>query len=346
MTIRRLSEAEIPELRELWEEFEREVPEPPHRGSVTWERDIEDVGELARTGLALLAEDDEGPAGYALAKLEDGAERGDGRLCYLDSLYVRPRARRSGLAKALMAEIAAWGRERGAETMTLEVLMSNEEARIVYDRLGFLEESRNLFAPLAELLPRLEAPEPEPSFGSIHVQTDDVDAVARAVRQFVPRLPGGSRGSVVVPPRHGWTAVYDELCDREPEMLRRLARELSDRLGAVVLSIGLEHAAVVRYVLLERGRVVDEYASVPEYHGDLPPGDVIALGANPTVLRRLTGADPGLVREIARTAERPGDLGPPDELLARLAGALGLAGTEHGYLEARGVPGALLVERS
>ena len=48
---------------------------------------------------------------------------------------------------------------------------------------------------------RGSAPSPEPSFGSIHVQTDDVDAVVRAVRQFVPRLPGGSQGSVVLPPR-------------------------------------------------------------------------------------------------------------------------------------------------
>ena len=39
------------------------------------------------------------------------------------------------------------------------------------------------------------------------------------------------------------------------------------------------------------GGDVDEYASVPEYHGELPPGDVVALGANPTVVARLTGAD-------------------------------------------------------
>ena len=74
------------------------------------------------------------------------------------------------------------------------------------------------------------------SFGSIHIQTDDLSAVEQAVRQFVPRLPGGSRGSLVAPPRHGWIAVYDDVCDRNPEMLRRLARELSDRMGAVVLA--------------------------------------------------------------------------------------------------------------
>ena len=62
------------------------------------------------------------------------------------------------------------------------------------------------------------------SFGSIHVQTDDSGAVERAVRQFVPRLPGRSRGSIVSQPRNGWVAVYDDVCDRDPAMLRRLAR--------------------------------------------------------------------------------------------------------------------------
>ena len=138
-------------------------------------------------------------------------------------------------------------------------------------RAGFTETARVLEAPISALESHVEARK-EPSFGSIHVQTDDVDAVVRAVRQFVPRLPGGSQGSVVLAPREGWTSAYDELTDREPEMLRRLARELSDRMGAFVIVIGVEEGRVVRYTALERGRVVDEYLSVPEYYGPLPPG--------------------------------------------------------------------------
>ena len=61
-------------------------------------------------------------------------------------------------------------------------------------------------------------------------------------------------------------------------------------IGGVVLAIGVEDGAVVRYALFDRGGDVDEYASVPEYFEPLPPGDVVALGANPTVLARLTGA--------------------------------------------------------
>jgi hypothetical protein len=139
--------------------------------------------------------------------------------------------------------------------------------------------------------------------------------------------------------------VYDELGDRDPEMLRRLARELSDRMGAVVLLLGVEEEQVVRFVLFERGRLMDEYLSVPQYHRELPPGDVISLAANPTVVARLTGADPAAVRNVIRTADRPEDLSPAPELIGQVAAVLGVQGAEHGYPEAGGIPGVIGVPR-
>jgi hypothetical protein len=232
-------------------------------------------------------------------------------------------------------------RDRGEETVAVEVVADVAEA---WERAGFDERSRTLAAPTDQLERRLGSRE-APSFGSVHVQTDDLDAVVRAVRQFVPRMPGHSQGSVVAPPRNGWISVYDELADRDPEMLRRLARELSDRMGAVVLLLGLEEQQVVRFVLFERGRIMDEYLSVPEFHGELPPGDVIALSANPTVMARLTGADPTDVRRVVQTAKRPDELPPAAELLAQVAGVLGVEGAEHGYRGAEAVPGAVALPR-
>src|ERR671934_3098355 len=101
-------------------------------------------------------------------------------------------------------------RGRGEENLVVEVGAHVADA---WARVGFVERSRLLEARVEELESRLEG-ETKPSFGSIHVQTDEVDAVGRAVRQFVPRLPGNSRGSVVSQPRNGWVAVYDELGDR------------------------------------------------------------------------------------------------------------------------------------
>lgn len=240
-----------------------------------------------------------------------------------------------------LREVVERARAEGADDVLVE---TTHEAGDAWIRAGFSEVSRVLTAPVGALEAHLGGTR-EASFGSIHVQSDDLDAVTRAVRQFVPRLPGGSTGSVVLPPRDGWTSVYDELCDREPEMLRRLARELSDRMGAFVIAIGVEEGTVVRYVALERGRVVDEYLSVPEFYGPLPPGEVIALGSNPRLMARLTGADTEAVRATARTAKSPTELAPAGELLADLARVFAVPGADHGYDGARGEPGAIDLPR-
>jgi hypothetical protein len=95
-------------------------------------------------------------------------------------------------------------------------------------------------------------------------------------------------------------------------------------MGAVVLTLGVEGGAVVRYILWDRGGIADEYVSLPEYRGPLPPGDVVALAANPTVAERLTGADPARVREVARTARIPEELPGPKELVGEIAQVLGV----------------------
>jgi hypothetical protein len=241
-----------------------------------------------------------------------------------------------------LRDLVARARDAGADRIVLE---TSHEAGDAWIRAGFTETARVLEAPVDELERHLGAGR-EPSFGSIQVQSDDVDAVVRAVRQYVPRLPGGSQGSVVLPPAEGWTSIYDELTDREPEMLRRLAKELSDRMGALVLAMGVEEGAVVRYVALERGRVVDEYLSVPEHYGPLPPGEVIALGANPRLMARLTGANPEDVRAAARTARSADELPPAAELLTELARVFHIPRGASGYQEARGAEGGIEIARS
>jgi hypothetical protein len=147
--------------------------------------------------------------------------------------------------------------------------------------------------------------------------------VAKAVREYVPRL-GRSARTDVHPPVNGWIAIDDELCSGDPSLLRRLAQELSYRTGGVVLTLGVEEETVVRYVLFDRGSVADEYSSIPEYHGPLPPGDVVALSANPTVAHRLTGADPARVRAVAQTASSAAELPDAENLYAELAAVLGV----------------------
>jgi hypothetical protein len=191
-----------------------------------------------------------------------------------------------------------------------------------------------------------ESAEPEdrrPSHGSVHLQTDDQNAVVQAVSRLVPRV-FRSRTTVVAPPRNGWVAVFDEVAEREPRQLGRLGRELSNATGLVVFAIGIEEDTAVHYIAFERGRILDEYLSLPQFRGALPSGDAVALRANPTVLARLTGASPAAVRAIARTADFPSELPPAEELLRDLAEVLGLEGTRIKFEDAHFLPDAVVVE--
>jgi len=227
------------------------------------------------------------------------------------------------VSAALIGEAAAMSREHGYSDIELDVLTSNHTALAVYERLGFVPYQQRMSVSLDELGRRLGAAPSGESMGRVFVQTDDESAIQKAVAQFVPRL-GRSAHTDVKPPTNGWIEIDDELCSRDPKALRRLGQELSYRTGGVVLTLGIEDGALVRYVLLDRGSVADEYASLPEYYGPLPPGDIIALGANPTVVHRLTGADPDRVRAVARTAKTAEELPPPQDLYTQLADLLGV----------------------
>lgn len=316
--IRTATSDDLALVRELWRAFEDEVPDAEWHDDDS-DSDAQALERAIDTDVVLLADD----VGLAVA-----TKRG-ARVGFLDILYVRPEARRGGVAAELVREAATQMRARGADVLELDVLASNADARAVYERWGLAPVELTLAGPIDLLLERLAAPA-GPTFGSIHIQTDDRGAVERAVHKALPRF-GRSGGTTVAPTANGWVAIHDDLVDRDPKVLQRLAKELSYATGGVVLAIGLEEGAVVRYTLYDRGGAVDEYASLPEYFGPLPPGDVIALGANPTVVSRLTGADPARVREIARTASSPADLPPALELLAQVAALMGVTEATHGW---------------
>ena len=316
MSIRPATRADLDTIRELWQELEDENGGPEFTRE-TWQEERVDTERRLREGLTLLAEEEDEPVGYAALDYRDP------RIAELQSLYVRPPMRRQGVARALLSEAATAARGHGYDQLMLGVLTSNRQARSVYERLGFVEYHVNLFTSLDDLDARLGGRPRGESHGRVYVQTDDENLVERTVAQFVPRL-GRSGRTEVSPPRNGWVEIDDELCSRDPRALRRLGQELSYRTGGVVLTLGVEEEAVVRYVLFDRGSVADEYASLPEYYGPLPPGDIVALGANPTVVHRLTGAEPDRVRAVARTAKTAGDLPPSDRLYAELADLLGV----------------------
>ena len=290
--IRPATADDLPLVSALYAEFEREVPDE------LWGDDDSDTEH----DLVLLSDD------VGIAALDRKSER----TWLLDLLYVRPAARGRGVGTELLRAAAQHVQEQGAETLALETLESNAQAKRLYDRLGFRTIERVLAAPAASLV---TAASDGPTFGAVHVQTDDVEKVKRDAVKFLRLEPE-------VEAANGWVRVRSDATDADPARLRALAKELSFTSGGVVLSLGVEQGSVVRYDLFDRGSDVDEYLSVPEYYGALPPGDAYALGANATVVARLTGADPKRVREVARTAASPGDLPPAQELYEQLAAVM------------------------
>ena len=303
--IRAATADDLPLVRELWQAFNTEIPDEPWRED-DLEQDLAWLEQAVREEIVLLADD----AGLAVA-----VRKGE-RLGFLEVVYVKPEARRGGTGAELVREAVKRLREAGAEVLELEVLASNDEARGIYERWGLKPVELTLGAPLAELEQRLAPPE-GPTFGFVHVQTDDAEKVRRDTVKVLRAEPDLQVGS-------GWIRVRSDATDADPDQLKSLAKELSYTTGGVVLSLCVQRGVVVRYDLFDRGADVDEYLSVPEYFGPLPPGDAYALGANATVVARLTGADAQRVREVARTASSPGELPPAQELYEHLAAVMGL----------------------
>lgn len=81
----------------------------------------------------LVVEDDEGEiVAYAGLLAPIGTGQGD-----IQTVTVAPSARRQGLARALLQQLLAEARRRGAEELFLEVRHDNEGAQALYRELGF-----------------------------------------------------------------------------------------------------------------------------------------------------------------------------------------------------------------
>ena len=313
MKIRRATEADQETIHELWQEFEDEVPQPDGFLPEQWDEEWADVQENLATGAVFLAEDDAGPLGVArLQEMRQGSS-------HIHLVYVRPRARRQGVTKAILRACADVARKQGAETVSLEVLLANDVGRAAWQHLGFKDVWVGMAQPIESLDERLaEAEDTGEWRATTHVQSDDELSVERAVGQFLPRLQ-----QPVVQSGESWMRITDPVLDHDRDAHGRLAKEVSERLGAVTVALALE-GPVVRFRLYERGRMVDEYLSVPTYYGPLPKGDELALAANPTLVSRLTGADRDDVKRVARNAASPAELPPAPELYEQIARLMGL----------------------
>ena len=291
-------------------------------------------GPYLDVGRVVVAEEDGEIIGMAKGEERDG-------LGHVSLVYLKPEARGKGGGNDLLRELVTTFRDQGLAHVSLNVELPNDEALAYWRRLGFTDYRRSLLTDLDSLEQRLAGGE-EPSTGSVHLQTDDQAAVEKAVARWAPRV-ARTAATVVSAPENGWIGVYDEVAGREPDRLRKLASELSYVISGVVLALGIERGAVVRLVAFERGQMMDEYLSIPEYYGALPPGDAMALRANPTLLARLTGGKAPAIRAAAPTAGSAAELPSPEELADGLVTALGIPRGVVSFEEAQSLPGAITV---
>ena len=115
METRRATPADTAVLRRFWEESTAEIDFTPYPGAPFEE-------SLPVEHVALVAEDGGEPVGAVYANLATE------HFGYVFGLYVRPEARRRGVAHALMRAIAAVLREEGREYVLLSVDTPNELA--------------------------------------------------------------------------------------------------------------------------------------------------------------------------------------------------------------------------
>ena len=124
--------------------------------------DLETVRELLREyadglGVDLSFQDFQSeladPLGfYELVLLADGGcvalRRIDDRTCEMKRLYVRAKARGSGLGRRLAEAVIAEARSRGYRRMLLDTLPTMAAARALYGSLGFHETEPYRYNPV------------------------------------------------------------------------------------------------------------------------------------------------------------------------------------------------------
>jgi ribosomal-protein-alanine acetyltransferase len=104
-------------------------------GDDAWSDTLVDLELTAPGRVVVAAEEDDALVGYASAAvIADVAD--------LIRIAVRPDARRSGTARALLGSLRELAAERGAERMMLEVADTNEPALGFYVASGFAEVAR------------------------------------------------------------------------------------------------------------------------------------------------------------------------------------------------------------
>jgi ribosomal protein S18 acetylase RimI-like enzyme len=148
VNVRVATHADLDALAALRAQLVEETFRRPYR-PWTWDERRPEFDRAIAAGLVFVADGDQGLDGFAVGSLvrED--------LGSLDFLHVRSRARRSGVAAMLVAELVQALADRGADFVLVDVDAENTDARAVYEGWDFTECSATLLAAIPPLRERL-----------------------------------------------------------------------------------------------------------------------------------------------------------------------------------------------
>lgn len=94
--------------------------------------------------LLALAHADGRAAGHLVGKLSEPSPTRPARFAVLESLYVVPEARGSGVGTQLVGHFKTWARDHGAQQASVSAYAANARAQHLYQRLGFAPQSVTL----------------------------------------------------------------------------------------------------------------------------------------------------------------------------------------------------------
>ena len=90
---------------------------------------------------------DDRPVGFAEAALRVDCVNGcvTSPVAFLEGIYVELWARRQGVARALVASVETWAREKGCSELASDALLENAESHRMHAGLGFEETERVVY---------------------------------------------------------------------------------------------------------------------------------------------------------------------------------------------------------
>ncbi|WDD91271.1 GNAT family N-acetyltransferase [Burkholderia sp. FERM BP-3421] len=120
----------------------------PHADTAAHRREIaQQLADPARHAGFIATAPDGAPLGFAEVALRHDHVNGcdTSPVLFLEGIHVTPAARRQGVARALCAAAAAWGRQCGCEEFASDAAVDNPAAHALHRALGFDESERVVF---------------------------------------------------------------------------------------------------------------------------------------------------------------------------------------------------------